>query len=126
MNCDGSTGYADHDGDRFPACEDCNDADPEISPIRVDICGDGIDQNCDGIDATCSEGDDTDTAGSADSEPVVDSDSDTVDSDTPPTCDSDESVVAFAGGWSCNTSGNVTVSLMGLAGSLLLARRRKR
>ncbi|MFH1465234.1 MAG: MopE-related protein [Pseudomonadota bacterium] len=30
-NCDGSTGYADADGDGYAACEDCDDADPTVS-----------------------------------------------------------------------------------------------
>ncbi|MEZ4323526.1 MAG: putative metal-binding motif-containing protein, partial [Myxococcota bacterium] len=38
--CDALPGYA-------PQGRDCNDADPTISPVAVDLC-DGIDQNCDG------------------------------------------------------------------------------
>ena len=30
-NCDGSTGYADADGDGYAACEDCDDSDPTVS-----------------------------------------------------------------------------------------------
>lgn len=50
----------DHDG-YFPnnACGiepmgDCNDRDASIHPGAVDICNDGIDQNCDGRDETCT------------------------------------------------------------------------
>ncbi|MDO5656566.1 MAG: choice-of-anchor J domain-containing protein [Flavobacteriaceae bacterium] len=64
----GSTWYADADGDGYGdaavwivACTqpqgfvannlDCNDADATIHPNAYDISGDGIDQDCDGIDA---------------------------------------------------------------------------
>lgn len=42
----------DADGDGFVAGAgfDCNDADPAINPGATDIVGDGIDQNCDGLD----------------------------------------------------------------------------
>lgn len=39
---------------------DCDDSNAGISPIDKEICGDGIDQNCDGVDLEC---DDTDTDG---------------------------------------------------------------
>lgn len=46
----------DNDGDGFygqPNCGsllDCNDYDSRINPAACDIIGDGIDQNCDGVD----------------------------------------------------------------------------
>ncbi len=46
-NCDGSVGYADADGDGFPACEDCDDAAAAVSPNATEIC-DGIDNDCNG------------------------------------------------------------------------------
>ena len=46
-NCDGSTGYADADGDGYGACEECDDADPALNPAAEDVC-DGVDNNCDG------------------------------------------------------------------------------
>jgi hypothetical protein len=79
-NCDGqvdesgvnaTTFYRDADGDGFGdlsdavvACgpplgytaqpRDCIDSDPLINPERFDVCGDGIDNNCDGrVDENC-------------------------------------------------------------------------
>ncbi|MBN2801303.1 MAG: hypothetical protein JXX28_19335 [Deltaproteobacteria bacterium] len=45
-NCDGSTGYADVDGDGVPACQDCDDARAEVSPGAEEVC-DGLDNDCD-------------------------------------------------------------------------------
>ena len=41
---DGMTGTAD---------DDCDDTTDAISPEATEVCGDGIDQNCDGIDDEC-------------------------------------------------------------------------
>ena len=35
---------------------DCDDADPDASPLGTEICGDGTDQDCDGTDEACSGG----------------------------------------------------------------------
>ncbi len=46
-NCDGSTGYADNDGDGWAACEECDDTDSAVSPSATETCN-GLDDDCDG------------------------------------------------------------------------------
>jgi len=46
-NCDGSTGYADLDGDGWVACEECDDGDTAAHPGATEMC-DGRDDDCDG------------------------------------------------------------------------------
>jgi hypothetical protein len=42
----------DADGDGFPEDVDCDDADPEVHPGAREVRNDGVDQDCDGVDAT--------------------------------------------------------------------------
>jgi MYXO-CTERM domain-containing protein len=56
----------DRDGDAFTPCGDCqdlgtilqcgdcDDIDQEVNPYMAETCGDGIDQDCDGIDPECA------------------------------------------------------------------------
>ena len=45
----------DSDEDGFLQCiDDCNDNDPDINPGATEVCGDGVDNNCDDqIDEGC-------------------------------------------------------------------------
>jgi hypothetical protein len=60
-DCDGEldNGFCvDGDGDGYGGglcafCPDCDDADPNVSPGTVEICGDGIDQDCAAGDLVC-------------------------------------------------------------------------
>ena len=82
-NCDGvlPPTEVDADADGFPLCNDCDDNDPTLNgddvdgdtytpcdgdcddtlattnPSATDIVGDAIDQNCDGVDGTDTDGD---------------------------------------------------------------------
>jgi len=45
----------DTDGDGITTCDgDCDDAEPLASPMTFEICGDGIDNDCDGEEISCN------------------------------------------------------------------------
>ena len=60
----------DTDGDGYTESQgDCNDRDAAINPGAIDICGDGIDQDCNGSDPVCDPLDpDTDGDGYTESQ----------------------------------------------------------
>ena len=43
---DDSDDASDGDGDGFAWCNDCNDANAGVSPGAAELCGNGIDDNC--------------------------------------------------------------------------------
>jgi len=70
-DCDDSLlddGAFDGDGDGVPACggADCDDTDASVYPEASEVPGDGVDQDCDGVDAhLCYEDMDGDGFGSS-------------------------------------------------------------
>ena len=51
QSCGGSSG-TDYDGDGYDDTTDCDDSDSSINPGAYDTPNDGIDQDCDGVDAS--------------------------------------------------------------------------
>ena len=45
----------DADGDGFKWCDECDDSNPNAHPGAVEVCGNMLDDNCDGfVDEGCA------------------------------------------------------------------------
>ncbi|HEY6475867.1 MAG TPA: CotH kinase family protein [Polyangia bacterium] len=54
----GASAATDADGDGYRWCDECDDANPAVHPGAAEICGNGVDDNCNGqIDEGCGNGD---------------------------------------------------------------------
>ncbi|MBW3563151.1 MAG: S8 family serine peptidase [Acidobacteria bacterium] len=61
---DGGSGCTDADGDGYCASDDCDDNDASVNPGASEVCGDNIDNDCDGsVDEGCSTCTDADGDG---------------------------------------------------------------
>jgi len=49
-------GGADEDGDGWKGSSDCDDSNPAVNPGQVEICMDGLDNDCDGWAGDCALG----------------------------------------------------------------------
>jgi hypothetical protein len=49
VSCERGGGGDDKDGDGTPWCDDCDDTNPAVHPGAAEICGNGVDDNCNGL-----------------------------------------------------------------------------
>jgi hypothetical protein len=49
VDCENGMSATDQDGDGVPWCNDCDDTNPAVHPGAKEICGNHIDDNCNGV-----------------------------------------------------------------------------
>ena len=106
------TGPFDVDGDGYtPIDGDCDDQNPDVHPEATDVVGDGVDQDCDGIDGVDADGDGYASEASGgedcdDQNPDVHPDvNDAVGNGVDDDCDGVDGVDADGDGWAGEASG---------------------
>ncbi len=82
----GTPAATDTDGDLVYDEADCAPIDPAIHPYATEVCGDGIDQNCDGLDEACPVEEDSGAADTG-TDPTDTGADDTAAEDTGSTAD---------------------------------------
>jgi len=84
---------SDGDEDGWYVLDDCDDGDPAVNPDALEVCDNGIDDDCDGDvdgdDADCGGDDDTTGDDDDSGQPPDDDDDDVGDDDTEPGDDDD-------------------------------------
>ena len=108
----------EHDG------EDCQDADPAIYPGAEELCGDGIDQDCDGADLECEPEPEPEPEPKPEPEPEPEPEPDTGEDPADGGEDPADEEDPGKGGGCASVPG--TASLLALLPLLTLGRRRRR
>jgi MYXO-CTERM domain-containing protein len=116
VDCAAAVGFAEASDE-----PDCNDADGAMYPGAEDVPGDGIDQDCDGVDASTDDPEPGET-----DDGFVDTDGDGVADDLD--IETEEIVPGGSGGCGCATSApsGLSVGAWGMLGALMVRFRRRR